>query len=80
MLAFYCGWTKPLKESACIFSSLVLCKDRVYVLGGEGHRKCLETVNPTLCHLSDKRIPTECGMYNKICFYCCGIYSRAVNL
>lgn len=48
--------------------------------GGEGHKKCLETVNASLCHLSDERIPTECGMYNKVCFYCCGIYSCAVNL
>lgn len=68
-------YSKPLKESACKFSSLVLWKDRVSGVGGEGHRKYLETVNPTLCHLSDERVPTECGMYNKLHFCCCGIYS-----
>lgn len=61
-------YSKPLKESAWIFSSLVLCKDRVNGVGGQGHRKRLETVNPTLCHLSDERIPTEFGMYKKNAF------------
>lgn len=51
-----------------MFSSLVLCKDRVNGVGGQGHGKRLETVNPTLCHLSDERIPTDFGMYKKCIF------------
>lgn len=78
------GYATPipnLLRKVHVYSAAWSCVKRDWMGWGErATGNVLKTVNPTLCHLSDECVATECGMYNKICFYCCGIYSWTVNL